>query len=86
MPHQDEQALLELNMHRETWCQVEGGPRQSWNRAQRKHYRKHLKTSSSLDQALRGQNQARTSRLDHPASAPLAQRRHFEDSYYSHLV
>uniref|UniRef100_A0A3B3ZYH0 Uncharacterized protein n=1 Tax=Periophthalmus magnuspinnatus TaxID=409849 RepID=A0A3B3ZYH0_9GOBI len=80
MPNQDEQALLELNMQRETWCQVEGGPRQSWDRAQRKHFRKHLKTSSSLDQALRGQNQTRTSRLDRLAPAQLAQRRHYEDS------
>ncbi|XP_072296807.1 spermatogenesis-associated protein 45 [Eucyclogobius newberryi] len=86
MSGRDEQALLEMNNRRESWCQVEGGPRQSWDRAQRKHYRKHLKTGSSLDQALKGQNQTRTSRLDHPAPAPLAQRRHYEDSYKSHLV
>ncbi|KAK7907292.1 hypothetical protein WMY93_015904 [Mugilogobius chulae] len=86
MSSPEEQALLELNFRRETWCQVEGGPRQSWDRAQRKHYKKHLKTSASLDQALKGQNQVRTSRLDHPAPARLAQRRHYEDSNKSHLM
>ncbi|CAL1586217.1 unnamed protein product [Knipowitschia caucasica] len=86
MSGQEAQALQELNLSRETWCQVEGSARQSWDRAQRKHYRRHLKTSSSLDRALTGQNQSITSRLDHPAPGPLAQRRHYEESYQSHLV
>lgn len=39
-------AGLELNARRQTWCQVEGDPRQSWERADRKHDRSHRQTRS----------------------------------------
>lgn len=42
----EDRALLELNARRQTWCQVEGDPRQSWERADRKHYQGHRQTRS----------------------------------------
>ncbi|KAG7231464.1 hypothetical protein INR49_011659 [Caranx melampygus] len=49
---QQQRALLELNLRRETWCQVEGNPRCCWDRAERRHYRRHLRTSPALLTAL----------------------------------
>lgn len=46
MSASEDRALLELNVRRQTWCQVEGDPRQSWERADRKHDRSHRQTRS----------------------------------------
>ncbi|XP_069033559.1 spermatogenesis-associated protein 45 [Embiotoca jacksoni] len=71
-------TLLQLNLRRETWCQVEGKPRQSWDRPERRHYRAHRQTGPVLRPAPTG------TELQTPAKRP--QRKHFEESYKSHLV
>lgn len=76
----DERALLELNLSRETWCQVEMTPRQSWERAERRHYRSHLQTSPVLLTALTAGPQRRAARTERPPPTNLPERRHFEDS------
>lgn len=76
----DERALLELNLRRETWCQVELNPRQFWLRAERRHYRSHLRTSPVLLTALTAAPQRRAARPERPPPAKLPERRHFEDS------
>ncbi|XP_023123529.2 spermatogenesis-associated protein 45-like [Amphiprion ocellaris] len=82
----EERALLELNLRRESWCQVEMDPRQSWERTERRHYRKHLRTSPVLLTALTAGPQRRAACTERPAPAKLPERRHFEESYKSHLV
>eukprot|EP00064_Thunnus_orientalis_P018544 superscaffoldBa00004314_g18645 len=86
MSGSEEQALLELNLRRETWCQVEGTPRQSWERTERRHYRSHLRTSPVLLTALTAGPQRRAARTERPPPAKLPERKHFEESYKSHLV
>ncbi|XP_042246138.1 spermatogenesis-associated protein 45-like isoform X1 [Thunnus maccoyii] len=86
MSGSEEQALLELNLRRETWCQVEGKPRQSWERTERRHYRSHLRTSPVLLTALTAGPQRRAARTERPPPAKLPERKHFEESYKSHLV
>ncbi|XP_068564410.1 spermatogenesis-associated protein 45 [Cebidichthys violaceus] len=84
----EERALLELNLRRETWCQVEANPQRSWERTERRHYRGHLRTGPVLLTALTGGPQrgsARTSERPPPASK-LPERRHFEESYQSQLM
>ncbi|TNN39199.1 hypothetical protein EYF80_050630 [Liparis tanakae] len=44
MPCAEQRALLEMNLRRETWCQVEVNPARSWERTERRHYRGHLRT------------------------------------------
>ncbi|XP_023253282.1 spermatogenesis-associated protein 45-like [Seriola lalandi dorsalis] len=84
----EERALLELNLRRETWCRVEGHPRQSWERTERRHYRRHLRTSPVLLTALTAAapQQRRAACTERPPPAKLPERRHFEESYESHLV
>ncbi|XP_071323932.1 spermatogenesis-associated protein 45 isoform X2 [Trachinotus anak] len=99
----EERALLELNLRRETWCQVEGDPRQCRERTERRHYRRHLRTSPALLTALTAaapqqRRAACTERPgperpgperpgpERPGPAALPERRHFEESYKSHLV
>ncbi|XP_070400558.1 spermatogenesis-associated protein 45 [Nothobranchius furzeri] len=82
----EERALLELNTRRETWCQVEASPQQSWERSERRHYRSHLQTSPVLLSALTGGPQRWPGRAERPAPARLPQRKHFDESYTSHLV
>ncbi|XP_039981330.1 spermatogenesis-associated protein 45-like [Xiphias gladius] len=86
MSASEERALLELNLRRETWCQVERSPRQSWERAERRHYRGHLRTSPVLLTALTAGPQRRAARNEPPPPAKLPERRHFAESYKSHLV
>lgn len=86
MSGSEEQALLELNLRRETWCQVEGNPRLSWERTERRHYRSHLRTSPVLLTALTAGPQRRAARTERPPPAKLPERKHFEESYKSHLV
>ncbi|KAM4522344.1 spermatogenesis-associated protein 45 [Odontesthes bonariensis] len=81
-----EQALQELNLRRETWCQVETNPRQLWERSERRHYRSHLRTSPVLLKALTGGAQHRAACTEPPPPAKLPERRHFEECYKSHLV
>ncbi|KAF0023921.1 spermatogenesis-associated protein 45-like [Scophthalmus maximus] len=82
-----ERALLQLNLRRDTWCQVEVNPRQAWDRTQRKHHRGHLRTSPALLAAMtRGGPPPGGARRDPPPPARLPERRHFEESYKSHLV
>lgn len=81
----DEQTLLELNLSRETWCQVEVSPSQSWDRAQRRHYGTHLKTSPVLLTALSDGPQRWKGCSDKPP-VKLVQRRHFEDSCKTKLL
>ncbi|GAA6228262.1 spermatogenesis-associated protein 45-like [Lates japonicus] len=83
-----ERALLELNLRRETWCQVEMNPRQSWERTERRHCGSHLRTSPVLLTALTaaGPQRSRTARTERPPPVKLPERRHFEESYKSHLV
>ncbi|KAF1376966.1 hypothetical protein PFLUV_G00216990 [Perca fluviatilis] len=83
---EEQRALLELNRQRETWCQVEMTPQQSWERTQRRHYRSHLRTSPVLLSALTGGPERRAGRGDRPPPSTLLQRRHFEESYESQLV
>lgn len=81
MSASEERALLELNLRRETWCQVELNPRQSWERTERRHYRSHLQTSAVLITALTGGPQRRAARCkERPPPAKLPERRHFEES------
>ncbi|XP_060907531.1 spermatogenesis-associated protein 45-like [Labrus mixtus] len=86
MSGSEERALLELNLRRETWCQVEVNPRQSWERTERRHYRSHLRTSPVLLTALTAGPQRRPACSERPPPAKLAERRHFEESYKSQLV
>ncbi|XP_013886090.1 spermatogenesis-associated protein 45 [Austrofundulus limnaeus] len=79
-------ALLELNMRRETWCQVETDPRQSWERSERRHHRSHLRTSPALLTALTGGQQRGPACTQRAAPAKLPERKHFEESYECHLV
>lgn len=80
MSGSEERALLELNLRRETWCQVEKNPRQAWDRTERRHYQRHLQTSAALLTALTGGPQRRAACRDSPHPAKLAERRHFEES------
>ncbi|KAF7656079.1 hypothetical protein LDENG_00046390 [Lucifuga dentata] len=82
----EEQALLELNLRRETWCQVEMNPRQSWKRTERKHFQCHLRTSPSLRSALTAGQQHRLDCTEWPLPAKLTERRHFKEIYKTHLV
>ncbi|XP_008300035.1 spermatogenesis-associated protein 45 [Stegastes partitus] len=82
----EERALLELNLRRESWCQVEVSPRQTWERTQRRHYGSHLRTSPVLLTALTAGPQRRAACTERQAPAKLPERRHFEESYKSHLV
>ncbi|KAL7388372.1 hypothetical protein ABVT39_012547 [Epinephelus coioides] len=81
-----ERTLLELNLRRETWCQVEMNPRQSWERPERRHYRSHLRTSPVLLTALTAGPQRRAACSERPLPGKLPERRHYEESYESHLV
>uniref|UniRef100_A0A3Q3G8P5 Spermatogenesis associated 45 n=1 Tax=Kryptolebias marmoratus TaxID=37003 RepID=A0A3Q3G8P5_KRYMA len=72
--------MLELNTRRETWCQVEMGPQQFWERTERRHYRSHLRTSPVLLTALTGGRQPRAACTERGAPAKLPERRHFEES------
>lgn len=80
MSESEEQAVLELNRLRETWCRVETSPRQSWERSQRRHYRSHLKTGPVLLTALTGGPQHRGAGAQRPPPTKLPERRHFEES------
>ncbi|XP_037305861.2 spermatogenesis-associated protein 45-like [Pungitius pungitius] len=82
----EEPALLELNLRRETWCQVEVNPRRCWERTERRHYRAHLRTNPVLLTALTGGPQRGSAREERPPAARLPERRHFEESHQSHLV
>ncbi|XP_028252823.1 spermatogenesis-associated protein 45 [Parambassis ranga] len=83
----EQRALLELNLRRETWCQVDVNPRNSWERTQRRHYRSHLRTSPVLLTALSAGPQRRAAGGElRPPPAELPERRHFEESYKCHLV
>ncbi|XP_041660721.1 spermatogenesis-associated protein 45-like [Cheilinus undulatus] len=85
MSGSEERTLMDLNLQRDSWCQVEANPRQSWERPERRHYRGHLKTSpvllSALTQGPKPQPVCRA-RL---APVQLVERRHFEESYKSQL-
>ncbi|XP_076612061.1 spermatogenesis-associated protein 45 [Chaetodon auriga] len=84
----EERALLELNLRRETWCRVEGSPRQAWERTERRHYPSHLRASPALLTALTAGPQPRAACSERPPPPParLPERRHFKESYKSHLV
>lgn len=80
MSGSEERTLLELNLRRETWCQVEMNPQQSWERTERRHYGGHLRTSAALLTALTGGPQRRSACRERPPPAKLPERRHFEES------
>ncbi|KAG7507975.1 hypothetical protein JOB18_000117 [Solea senegalensis] len=86
------EAVVELNRVRETWCQVDVKPQQSWDRTQRRHYRQHLKTSTLLLKALTGAGAPlrRSVRSEEPPPPPppakLPERRHFRESRKTQLV
>ncbi|XP_074484201.1 spermatogenesis-associated protein 45 [Sebastes fasciatus] len=82
----EERALLELNLRRETWCRVDGNPQQAWERTERRHYRGHLRTSPVLLTALTAGPQRRAADRCRPPPSELPERRHYEESYKSHLV
>ncbi|XP_019114674.1 spermatogenesis-associated protein 45 [Larimichthys crocea] len=87
MSGSEERALLELNLRRETWCQVELNPGQSWERTERRHYGSHLRTGPVLLSALTAGQQRRTeARRELQPPAKLPERRHFEENNKSHLV
>ncbi|XP_074540879.1 spermatogenesis-associated protein 45 [Halichoeres trimaculatus] len=79
-------AVLQLNLQRETWCQVELDPRQSWERAERRHYRSHLRTSPVLLSALTSGPQCKAVCRYRAPPVELVERRHYKESYKSHLV
>ncbi|XP_061899586.1 spermatogenesis-associated protein 45-like [Entelurus aequoreus] len=85
MPGSKAEPLLDVNMQRETWCQVESGALRSWERSERKHYRAHLRSSSVLLSAMTGGPRQGTASRGWPPPANLPQRRHFEESYNSQL-
>ncbi|XP_031721926.1 spermatogenesis-associated protein 45 isoform X2 [Anarrhichthys ocellatus] len=76
----EQRTLLERNMTRETWCRVEVNPQQYRERAERRHYRSHLRTSPDLLAALTGGSQRASARIEWPTASKLAERKHFEDS------
>ncbi|KAK2855887.1 hypothetical protein Q5P01_004622 [Channa striata] len=82
----EEQILLELNSRRETWCQVETNPRQSWERTERRHHPGHLRTSPILVTTLSIGPQHREACTQRTPPIKLPERRHFDESYKSHLV
>ncbi|XP_073712368.1 spermatogenesis-associated protein 45 [Misgurnus anguillicaudatus] len=80
MSKSKQDKLYELNMRRETWCRVETTSK-FWNLPERRHFRCHLQDtrgSSSMPEQRSSWMQSNNTR--HP------QRRHFEESYESHLV
>ncbi|XP_034018221.1 spermatogenesis-associated protein 45-like [Thalassophryne amazonica] len=87
MPGCEERHLAELNLHRESWCQVEVKPRQSWDRTQRRHFRSHLQTSPVLLSMLTsGPHHRLVGMKPPPPPAKLPERRHFEESYTTCLI
>ncbi|XP_068454912.1 spermatogenesis-associated protein 45 isoform X2 [Clinocottus analis] len=78
----EERALLELNLRRETWCQVEVNP----PRAERRHYRGHLRSSPGLLTATPAGAPRGSARSERPPAAKLPERRHYEESHQSQLV
>ncbi|XP_071776326.2 spermatogenesis-associated protein 45 [Centroberyx gerrardi] len=86
MSGSEERALLEVNRRRETWCRVEADPRQSWERAQRRHFRCHLRTSGALRSPQPAGPQLRSAGTERPLPAKHPERRHFEEGYKTHLV
>ncbi|XP_060947961.1 spermatogenesis-associated protein 45-like [Limanda limanda] len=86
MASREQPALLQLNLHRETWCQVGGDSGQAWERTERRHHRGHLRTSPVLLAALTGAPQRGGGSSERPPQVKLPERRHFEESYKSHLV
>ncbi|XP_041832571.1 spermatogenesis-associated protein 45-like isoform X2 [Melanotaenia boesemani] len=86
MSGSEERTLLDLNLRRETWCQVEMDPRQAWDRTARKHYRKHLRTSPVLLAAMTDGPQRGAARTEQPLPVQRPERRHFAESCKSHLV
>ncbi|XP_029903677.1 spermatogenesis-associated protein 45 [Myripristis murdjan] len=78
----EERALLEVNRRRETWCQVERQAAQAWERPERRHFRCHLRTSG----AQPGGEQHRAAWMLQQLPARRPERRHFEESYKTHLV
>ncbi|XP_007574815.1 spermatogenesis-associated protein 45 [Poecilia latipinna] len=81
-----ERVLLEPNMRAETWCRVESDPREFWERAERRHYRNHLRTSGALLNALTGGQQRRAACIQWRLPVKLPERKHFDQSYKCHLV
>ncbi|XP_065112234.2 spermatogenesis-associated protein 45 [Paramisgurnus dabryanus] len=80
MSKSKQDKLYELNMRRETWCGVETTSK-FWNLPERRHFRCHLQDthgSSSTPEQRSSWMQSNNTR--HP------ERRHFEESYESHLV
>lgn len=75
-----ERVLLEPNMGAETWCRVESDPRELWERAERRHYRNHLKTSAVLLNALTGGQQRRAACTQWRLPVKLPERKHFDQS------
>ncbi|KAM4529454.1 spermatogenesis-associated protein 45 [Fundulus diaphanus] len=80
------EPVLELNMRRESWCRVEADPRGSWERSERRHYRNHLRTGAVLLSALTGRQQRGAACTELRPPVKLPERKHFEQSYTSHLV
>ncbi|XP_038132913.1 spermatogenesis-associated protein 45-like [Cyprinodon tularosa] len=85
MSGSEERVLLELNMRRETWCRVETDPRGFWERPERRHYRNHLRSSAVLLSALTGGEQRSAARSERLIPVKLPERKHFDQSYTSHL-
>ncbi|XP_056283550.1 spermatogenesis-associated protein 45-like [Pseudoliparis swirei] len=86
MPCAEQRALLEMNLRRETWCQVEVSPARAWERTERRHYRGHLRTGPVLRAALAAGGQRGAARSERPTGPERPERRHFEESYRSQLV
>ncbi|CAK6979356.1 spermatogenesis-associated protein 45-like isoform X1 [Scomber scombrus] len=80
MAGSEQRAVLELNLRRETWCQVEVKPQQAWERTERRHYQSHLRTSPVLLTALTAGPQRRAAHTEGPPPAKLPERKHFEES------
>ncbi|KAL3052112.1 hypothetical protein OYC64_004797 [Pagothenia borchgrevinki] len=82
----EQRVLTELNVRRETWCRVEGNPHQEWERRERRHYRKHLRSTAGLLSCLPAGETRSPAGRERPPPSNLPERRHFEESYESQLV
>ncbi|KAK1171439.1 spermatogenesis-associated protein 45-like [Huso huso] len=82
MSSREETALYNLNMQRETWCMVEANSKQSWQRAQRKHYSHHLQTTFNPQHSLPTECRSSWSEI----VPPHRERRHFRQSSKTSLL
>ncbi|KAK2883997.1 hypothetical protein QQF64_016171 [Cirrhinus molitorella] len=72
-------------MQRESWCRVETTSR-FWNLPERKHFRRHLHNTCDFSALQTAHPEQRSTWMDISNNTRHPERRHFEDSYETHLV